>query len=67
MLKLEATHSFYREEAEFYRLGKIAYVTMLALTLTNKIEAEGGIGPFEFWCRPSDGTINPIVMHACEL
>jgi len=67
VLKLQADHRFYKAEADLFRAGPEAYVNLLALTLTNKMEAAGGIGPFEFWCDPADGVLSPIPMHAREL
>ena len=65
--RLEFEIAFYGAEIDLFRAGREAYLAMLALTATNKLEAAGGIGPFEFSCRGADGNVSPYVFKATEL
>lgn len=59
--------AFYREEANLWRQNGIAgYLVMLARTATNKLDAAGAIGPYEFSCR-GDGAVNPFVFVGKEI
>ena len=64
--RLECEIAFYSAEINLYRAGPEAYLAMLALTASNKLEAAGGIGPFEFSCRGADGNVSPYLFQAVE-
>ena len=64
--RLEYSHAFYRAELRLFRAGPEAYITMIAATAARKLEAAGGIGPFEYQCFPKDGELSPHIMIARE-
>lgn len=64
-LSVEIT--FYQDEANLWRLGRASYLVMLARTATNKLNAAGAIGPYEFSCPRGDGAVNPHVFLGREI
>lgn len=63
---LEFDVAFYRIEADLFRSGAAAYLTLIAKHAAHAFDQAGGIGPYEYFCT-GDGAIAPHVMHAREL
>lgn len=59
------TIDFYKAEAELWRDGgEAAFITMLARTAENKLDASGEIGPYQFSVIRGDGRVSPFVFQA---
>lgn len=66
MEKLEAHVRFYQAEMNLYRAGPEKYLTMLAAKAANALDEIGGIRPYEFLCRPTDGNVVPHIFVGRE-
>lgn len=62
------TIDFYKAEAELWRDGgEAAFITMLARTAENKLDAAGALGPYQFSVIRGDGRVSPFVFQAREV
>jgi len=65
--KLQAEVQFYDVEFHLFRAGAPALLKLGIQDVTHKLDAAGGIGPYEFYCRPGDGSVTPHTIVGQEL
>jgi len=64
--KLGIAIAFYGIECFLFRAGSEAYFTMLAREASFALDGRGGIPPYEFFIRPSDGEVTPHIFIGQE-
>lgn len=65
--RLTVDITFYTGEIELYVAGREAFLTVIAKEAEFRLGGAGGIGPYEYSCRPADGNVSPFVFTASEL
>ena len=64
--KLGIQIRFYAIECFLFRAGPEAYFTLLAQRASYELDNAGGIPPYEFFVKPSDGEVSPHVFIGAE-
>lgn len=64
--RITAHVQFYQIEMDLWHAER-SWLEMLAVTCANQLDAKGAIGPYQYWCEPSDGRVSPHVFRAMEL
>ncbi len=65
--KPQVSIAFYADEVNLFRVGREAYLEMLAETATSQLDDTGAVGPYEFFVSHGDGAVNPFVFVGREL